>query len=130
MDRRSFLKTAATASVAASLPQAADAAKPSGKRPNILYVFSDQHRAVSLPGEPFNEAHTPNIDAFRRANLSLNTCVSNYPTLRAPSRQFNVRPLPGAVDCRGERYAEVVEGRLPRAQPQDERLRRLFGSGC
>jgi len=52
---------------------------PKKSRPNVLYVFSDQHRAVSLPGEPFSEVVAPNIDAFRRANFSMDTCVSNYP---------------------------------------------------
>src|SRR5262249_10938681 len=49
------------------------------KRPNVLFVFSDQHRAASLPGEPFNQALAPNIAAFRARNCSMERCVSNYP---------------------------------------------------
>ena len=77
MDRREFVKAGVAASLAASVPGMAEAPKKS--RPNVLYVFSDQHRAASLPGEPFSEVIAPNIDAFRRANFSMDTCISNYP---------------------------------------------------
>ena len=53
--------------------------KEKRRQPNVLYVFSDQHRVVSLPGEPFSQAIAPNLDAFRRSNFSMETCVSNYP---------------------------------------------------
>ena len=43
MNRREFVKSTAAASAAAAVP-GANAAPPS-KRPNVLYVFSDQHRA-------------------------------------------------------------------------------------
>jgi arylsulfatase A-like enzyme len=80
MNRRAFLKqsiaitTVGTLSAHASgervLPQ---------KRPNILYIFSDQHRAQSLPGEAFNEADAPTLNRFRRENVSMDACISNYP---------------------------------------------------
>lgn len=78
MDRRRFVK----ASVAATLAVGIDTtAQPTLKRkhPNILFVFGDQHRAQSLPGEPFSQVVAPNTDAFRRQNFSMDTCVSNYP---------------------------------------------------
>jgi arylsulfatase A-like enzyme len=78
MDRRTFVKTGAAATLAATLEVRAQN-KPKKKQPNVLYVFSDQHRAMSLPGEPFNQAMAPNIDAFRHQNLSMDRCVSNYP---------------------------------------------------
>jgi arylsulfatase A-like enzyme len=52
---------------------------PKTRRPNLLYVFSDQHRACSLPGEAFNQAMAPNLAAFRAQNCSMDKCVSNYP---------------------------------------------------
>src|SRR6202012_5889466 len=73
--RREFLKT----SLAAGITNGIKPSTSPAKRPNVLYVFSDQHRAASLPGEPFNLAQAPNIDAFRRANLSMDRCISNYP---------------------------------------------------
>ena len=30
-------------------------------------------------GEPFTEVLAPNIDRFRRANMSMDRCISNYP---------------------------------------------------
>jgi arylsulfatase A-like enzyme len=76
MNRRDFVQaTAAVAAIAATGVRGASARR----RPNLLYVFSDQHRAASLPGEPFNQAAAPNLDAFRHANFSMDRCVSNYP---------------------------------------------------
>ncbi|MEO6923179.1 MAG: sulfatase-like hydrolase/transferase, partial [Bryocella sp.] len=76
MDRREFVKTSLAASLATGIASNAQTPK---SRPNVLFVFSDQHRAVSLPGEPFSEVMAPHIDAFRRANFSMDACISNYP---------------------------------------------------
>ena len=78
MDRRTFVQTTGAAVLASGLDTTVQAAPPR-RRPNLLYVFSDQHRAASLPGEPYNQAAAPNIDAFRRANFSMERCVSTYP---------------------------------------------------
>ncbi len=82
MNRREFLRRGAAALAAAACTriEPTEGATEERKRPpNVLYVFSDQHRAVSLPGEPFNGALAPNLDAFRRQSFSMDTCVSNYP---------------------------------------------------
>ena len=77
MKRRRFLQaTAATALM--SMPAVASAARKQ-KRPNLLYVFDDQHRAASLLGEPYSPVIAPALDAFRRSNFSMDQCVSNYP---------------------------------------------------
>ena len=65
---------------------------PPGKQPNVLYLFSDQHRALSLPGEAFNQAMAPNLDRFRHENLSMDRCISNYP-LCVPHRAILVSGL-------------------------------------
>ncbi len=74
MGRREFVKAGVAAGLGAAVRP-----KSQAKRPNVLYVFSDQHRAASLPGMPCNEAAAPNIAAFRSANFSMDMCVSNYP---------------------------------------------------
>lgn len=80
MDRRNFLKTGAAAAVATTVSTNAGAkTKAKTKKPNVLYVFSDQHRAFSLPGEPFSQTLARNIEAFREQNFSMEQCVSNYP---------------------------------------------------
>ena len=80
MNRREFVKSGAAASTVGAMPFSASASEsPARKQPNVLYVFSDQHRALSLPGEAFNQAIAPTLDRFRHENLSMNTCISNYP---------------------------------------------------
>jgi arylsulfatase A-like enzyme len=49
------------------------------RKPNLLYVFSDEHRACSMPGEAFNEAHTPNLERFSHQSMTFRKCISNYP---------------------------------------------------
>jgi arylsulfatase A-like enzyme len=68
LTRRELLGTAALA-----------AAQAQSRKPNLLYVFSDEHRAGSMPAEPFNEAHTPNLEAFARQGVTFQNCISNYP---------------------------------------------------
>ena len=93
MNRREFVKRGAAASAAAAMPLAAIASgKPFHKRPNVLYVFSDQHRALSLPGEALSPVIAPTLDSFRRKNFSMETCISNYP-LCVPHRAILVSGL-------------------------------------
>jgi arylsulfatase A-like enzyme len=73
MNRREFVKSGVAAGLSGRLPIV------KRKRPNVLYVFDDQHRAASLPGEPFAAVTAPNIDKFRRDNMSMDNCISNYP---------------------------------------------------
>jgi arylsulfatase A-like enzyme len=77
MNRREFVSSGVAVGLAGHL-QPVKSKRPA-KRPNVLYVFDDQHRAVSLPGEPFAAVAAPNIDKFRRDNMSMDNCISNYP---------------------------------------------------
>jgi len=80
MDRRQFVQTGVAAGFAAAVTPAL--AKPSSRKraPNVLYVFDDEHRFQSMPGEPFSDpVVAPNIEAFRKQNFSMDRCVSNYP---------------------------------------------------
>lgn len=78
ISRREFVKVGAAATVASSLKGIGET-KEKRRRPNVLYVFGDQHRAQSMPGEPFSPVIAPNFERFRRENFSMDTCVSNYP---------------------------------------------------
>ncbi|HEY3836515.1 MAG TPA: sulfatase [Bryobacteraceae bacterium] len=69
--RRDFL--------ASALVAAAPSALAAPRKPNLLYVFSDEHRACSMPGEALNEAHTPNLERFAREGMTFHNCISNYP---------------------------------------------------
>ncbi|HLI04073.1 MAG TPA: sulfatase [Terracidiphilus sp.] len=93
MDRREFVKRSAAVSAAAAFPGPVQAfARTPAERPNVLYVFSDQHRAASLPGEPFNQALAPAFEQFRRESLSMDACISNYP-LCTPHRGILISGL-------------------------------------
>lgn len=76
MNRRNFLKAA---SAAAAFPVAIAQPTARKSKPNVLYIFSDQHRACSMPGEPHSGVIAPNLDAFRKQNVSMEACISNYP---------------------------------------------------
>ncbi len=72
LSRREFVASAVAAGAVS--PAAAQR-----RRPNLLYVFSDQHRACSAPGEPFSEVDAPHLARLAREGTSFNTCISNYP---------------------------------------------------
>ncbi len=78
MDRRQFIQAGVAAGVVAAANPVL--AVPAKRPPNVLYVFDDEHRFQSMPDEPYADTITaPNIDAFRKANFSMERCISNYP---------------------------------------------------
>lgn len=78
MNRREFVQSSvATAAALTAAPALAEPAP--AKRPNILFVFGDQHRWCSMPGHPLSDVVAPNFAKFRDANFEMKTCVSNYP---------------------------------------------------
>jgi len=68
MNRRQFAKALAAPLLA-----------PRRRKPNLLYVFSDQHRACSLPGEPYCDVEAPTLRRLRKEGVSFRNCISNYP---------------------------------------------------
>jgi arylsulfatase A-like enzyme len=89
MNRREFVKAAGLCSVF-SLSGCFEGVKTEGKtkRPNILYIMSDDHasNAVSCYGGIFKDIlPTPNIDRIAREGIRLNNCfVTN--SICTPSR--------------------------------------------
>jgi len=76
MKRREFLATAGGAAVlAASSSTRAAGAIP----PNVVYVFSDEHRYQSMSISEMRELRTPNMAALARQGTSFTQCISNYP---------------------------------------------------
>jgi arylsulfatase A-like enzyme len=55
------------------------------KSPNILFVFSDQHRWCDLGCSGNSEVATPHFDRFAREGLRIERCISNSP-LCVPAR--------------------------------------------
>lgn len=112
MNRREFLKQSAAASLIATASHAASADPPVSKKLNVLYIFSDQHRAQSLPGEPLNQAEAPAFDRFRHQNLSMDCCISNYP-LCVPHRAIlmsGLYPNQSHVASNEESLQPIVPG--------------------
>jgi arylsulfatase A-like enzyme len=54
-------------------------------QPNILFVFSDQHRWCDLGCYGNSEVLSPNIDALAERGITINQCLSNSP-LCVPAR--------------------------------------------
>lgn len=59
------------------------------KRPNIVVLFPDQLRALSLPMFGESQIATPNIDALASSGVTLNNAVSNCPVC-TPARAMLV----------------------------------------
>lgn len=80
MKRRDFLKTAAISSTMLMAPGCLQSAKRgSGKKPNIVYVLTDQWRAqaTGYGGDP--NVKTPNLDALAARSINFETAVSVCP---------------------------------------------------
>lgn len=84
INRRSFLKSAAlgTATVMMSTHMSCSSQK---KRPNILFIFTDDHAYQAISAYGSNRNKTPNIDRIANDGvLFTNCCVTN--SICAPSR--------------------------------------------
>ncbi len=49
------------------------------RKPNLLFVFSDQHRACTMPGEEYNDAAMPSLVRVASQGTTFTHCISNYP---------------------------------------------------
>lgn len=72
--RRELLGGLAAAGLAAGPPRSLAATQP-----NVLFVFSDQHRACSMPGQPGNDAAAPAMERLAEQGTTFTHCISNYP---------------------------------------------------
>jgi arylsulfatase A-like enzyme len=82
LNRREFIRAAACAGLAAGAVQVFPRlarAEEAPRKPNLLFVFSDQHRAASLGCYGETEICTPHFDAFAKEGLRLDAAISNTP---------------------------------------------------
>ena len=80
MNRREFVQTGIAAGLVAATGSSAEGKAQAKRQPNVLYVFDDEHRFQSMPGEPYSDpVEAPNLSAFRKENFSMERCISNYP---------------------------------------------------
>ncbi|MHC4253742.1 MAG: sulfatase-like hydrolase/transferase, partial [Planctomycetota bacterium] len=117
MDRREFIKVGGAALAAAAVPRVGRAAD---KRPNILYVMSDDHtsQAIGCYGLRLSaHARTPNIDRVRTEGALLRNCFCTN-SICVPSRATILTGQYGHVNG-----AKTLSGRLsPRADNVAKRL--------
>ena len=73
ISRRQFVQAGLAASAVGRL----DGAAP--RRPNILYVFADQHRASAIGAYGDPNVRTPALDAFARQGARFDAAMSNTP---------------------------------------------------
>ena len=77
MNRRHFLATSATALATTSESPAQAAA--SSPKPNIVYLFSDQWRAMDHGYMGNTDVRTPNIDLLADESVNFANAVSGIP---------------------------------------------------
>ncbi len=77
MNRRDFLNSGAAMAMSASAQKRTPEAD--NAKPNIIWIFGDQHRAQALgcAGDP--NARTPNIDNFSELGVTFTNAVSGFP---------------------------------------------------
>ncbi len=76
MNRRDFLQTTSTAALPA--PGYRDAFQPSPK-PNVIWLFGDQHRQQSLSSSGDPNVNTPNIDRLADGGVQFTQALSGFP---------------------------------------------------
>jgi arylsulfatase A-like enzyme len=83
MDRRDFLKLGTAAAAAAAIEtmglRRALAQDAPPRRPNILFVFSDEHRWCSLPFTEMPQVVAPNMERMAREGTRFDNCCSTSP---------------------------------------------------
>ncbi|HOF39006.1 MAG TPA: sulfatase [Candidatus Hydrogenedentes bacterium] len=79
MRRRDFIAqlTGGLALAGISCARAAAPARPS--RPNVIYLFSDEHRWQSMSFTEMAEVHTPHMAALAAQGVEFTQAISNYP---------------------------------------------------
>lgn len=95
MTRREFLKTAG------ALPALANAAQPAKRKPNLVYLFSDQHSYDMMGCYGNSQVMTPNLDRLAAGGTRFGHCISNSPVC-APYRatlMSGQHPLYNGVFC-------------------------------
>jgi len=84
-DRRDFLRAVGLGAATAAVPRWLYAGVPTGGRPNIIFIMSDDHaaHALSCYGSRINK--TPNLDRLAREGMRFTNCFCTN-SICAPSR--------------------------------------------
>ncbi len=79
--RRRFIGLAAggVATTAAAASRAAEVGAQPTRMPNVVYLFSDEHRYQSMASSELPQVHTPQMARMAEQGVSFTHCISNYP---------------------------------------------------
>jgi len=84
LNRRNFLKWTSAVTTAAMLPQIGSGAAEQAKKPNIVFIFSDDYGIGGVGCYGSDRFKTPNLDALAQTGVRFEYCFSM--PLCAPSR--------------------------------------------
>lgn len=74
-----MMGAAANPAMGAPAPQASQTAPSGSERPNMIWLFDDQHRAQALGCNGDPNLHTPNIDNLSYLGVNFENAVSGFP---------------------------------------------------
>lgn len=79
MKRREFLKAMSLSAAAVGSGALGAQGAAAGKRPNVLFIFSDMQRATSMGCYGDTNAHTPRLDRFAAQGARFDAAISTTP---------------------------------------------------
>ncbi|MFP6583913.1 MAG: sulfatase [Candidatus Hydrogenedentota bacterium] len=80
-------------------------------QPNVLIIFSDQHRMASFPGEPYTDVIAPNLQRLAEQGIRFRNGISNYPVCS---------PFRGMLLTGKAPYINgIIDNNIPMTKPGD-----------
>ncbi len=119
MDRREFLKETVGITASGLLLSNRSLEVELPEKPNLLFVFSDGHRARTLGCYGDEQIMSPNFDKFSSEGMQFNNCISPAP-LCVPMRHIN---MTGKFSCNNGMY---IGNKPPFANGKHELIGRTF----
>ncbi len=117
LTRRAFLVAAGTGVLATSA-RAETGASPK-RQPNVIYLFSDEHRWQSMSFTELPQLKTPNLAQLAAESTEFTHCISNYPVC-SPYRGI-------LLTGRWPQETGVVDNNLPLSQ-NEQTVGKVFQS--
>jgi arylsulfatase A-like enzyme len=97
----------------------------SATHPNIVYLFSDQHRNCSWPRGGTEQIRTPNLESLADQGVVLTNCISNFPLCSPHRASLLTGRFPQAHTIKSN--VELANDPLPTTEPSIARALRNEG---
>lgn len=97
--------------------QSATARGPGGRRPNVILLMSDQHRAMSMGAYGSTEVRTPHLDALAAESVIFTRAYCQYPQCVASRQSILTGQYPNHHGAYGIQMKSIDPGQwtLPQA---------------